>query len=444
MVCGAGIAGVSTAFHLVRHGCDDVLLVDPRPPLTLTSDKSTECYRNWWPSLPMVQLMNRSIDLLEEYAIESGDAFGMNRRGYLFVTSDQARAETMGREAATTSGLGAGPLRVHRGHGDGSYLASPASGFTGAPDGADLIVGRELLASTFPYLTEGAAAALHVRRAGWLSAQQLGAWMLDRFLAAGGMLVRGEISAIGVDDGRVSRVTIDGTGVLTTRAVVNAAGPLLRTVGALVDVDLPVHSELHQKVALRDHRGGFPRLAPMLIWGDEQELDWSPEERSELTGLGRSDVLGTLPRFCHGRPEGGDGSPWALGLWEWRRNVLEPTWPLPEDPLYPELVVRGLSTMLPAMAGYLDGLPESAVDGGYYTKTAENRPLSGPVGPDGSFVCGALSGFGVMAACALGELTALHVIGASLPAYAPAFMITRYQDPAYRAWVQGELESGQL
>jgi len=132
VVCGAGIAGVSTAFHLTRLGVGDVLLVDPRPPLTLTSDKSTECYRNWWPSRPMVRLMNRSIDLLEEYSRESGDAFGLNRRGYLFVTGDEAELGRMAAAAEATSDLGAGDLRVHgAGRLGGEYVASPTAGFTG-------------------------------------------------------------------------------------------------------------------------------------------------------------------------------------------------------------------------------------------------------------------------------------------------------------------------
>src|SRR5207344_627642 len=91
VICGAGIAGVATAYHLaVRRGVRGVVLVDERPPLTLTSDKSAECYRNWWPGPgdAMVSVMNRSIDLLEELARESGNVFRMNRRGYLFATAD--------------------------------------------------------------------------------------------------------------------------------------------------------------------------------------------------------------------------------------------------------------------------------------------------------------------------------------------------------------------
>src|SRR5438046_9222314 len=98
VICGAGIAGVAAAYHLaVRRGVTDVVLVDERPPLSLTSDKSTECYRNWWPGPgdDMVALMNRAIDLLEELAPDSGNAFRMNRRGYLFATADPAQVPVL-------------------------------------------------------------------------------------------------------------------------------------------------------------------------------------------------------------------------------------------------------------------------------------------------------------------------------------------------------------
>ena len=84
VICGAGIAGVAAAYHLAaRHGVRRVVLVDERPPLSLTSDKSTEAYRNFWPGPDdaMVRFMNRSIDLLEHLADASDNVFRMNRRG---------------------------------------------------------------------------------------------------------------------------------------------------------------------------------------------------------------------------------------------------------------------------------------------------------------------------------------------------------------------------
>ena len=50
VICGAGIAGVAAAYHSGRRAWrDDVTIVEPGHPLSLTSDKSTEAYRNWWP-----------------------------------------------------------------------------------------------------------------------------------------------------------------------------------------------------------------------------------------------------------------------------------------------------------------------------------------------------------------------------------------------------------
>src|ERR1700675_1880069 len=116
VICGAGIAGVATAYHLaVRRGVRGGVLVDERPPLTLTSDKAAECYRNWWPGTgdAMVAVMSRSIDLLEELARESGNLFRMNRRGYLFATADPARVPQFHRAAAEAAALGSGPVREH-------------------------------------------------------------------------------------------------------------------------------------------------------------------------------------------------------------------------------------------------------------------------------------------------------------------------------------------
>lgn len=102
VICGAGIAGVAAAYHLfVWRGVTDVLLVDPRPPLSLTSDKSMECYRNWFPGPgdAMARLMNRSIDILEALEEESVYAFNMNRRGYLFATADPNKVAAIKQEA---------------------------------------------------------------------------------------------------------------------------------------------------------------------------------------------------------------------------------------------------------------------------------------------------------------------------------------------------------
>ena len=94
-------------------------------------------------------------------------------------------------------------------------------------------------------------------------------------------------------------------------------------------------------------------------------------------------------------------------------------------------IIRGISRMLPGMNAYLDALPKTEVDGGYYCKTPENRPLVGPLPVEGAYVNAAYSGYGIMTSCAGGELIANHIMGATLPSYADALLPSRFDDPNY-------------
>jgi len=135
VVVGAGIAGISAAFHRAgREGAAGVVLVESGEPLALTSDKSTECYRNWWPGPgdAMVALMNRSIDLLERIERESDGRLRLNRRGYLLATAEPSRIDPFRAMASEAESLGAGELRVHDGSGSSpGYVRSRAHGFDG-------------------------------------------------------------------------------------------------------------------------------------------------------------------------------------------------------------------------------------------------------------------------------------------------------------------------
>jgi glycine/D-amino acid oxidase-like deaminating enzyme len=449
IICGAGIAGISAAYHLaVKHGLKNVVLVDERAPLSLTSDKSTECYRNWWPGPgnAMVALMNRSIDLMEDLAHQSGNVFHLNRRGYLYLTADQARSDAMLKDASLPPRLGAGELRLHTGEpGDPPYQPSPADGFDGQPSGADLILDPDIIRKYFPYLSEHVLAALHVRRAGWFSAQQLGMYLLDQARANGVHLVNAHVSQVKCHKNQVDSVLLDSGKILATRNFVNAAGPFLQDVGRMLGIDLPVHNELHLKVAFKDVLKIVPRHAPLLIWNDTQRLPWSPDE-AELLQEDESShsLLEEMPSGVHTRPEGGAESDILLMLWEYRLHEVEPVWPPPLDGQYPEIALRGLAAMIPGLRAYFNKAPRPVLDGGYYTKTRENRPLIGPLPVDGAYVIGALSGYGLMSSCAAGELLAAHLTGAALPEYASAFRLERYNDPAYQKMLLDWGDSGQL
>lgn len=448
VICGAGIAGISTAYNLaVHHGVKDILLVDERPPMSLTSDKSTECYRNWWPGPgnAMVSFMNRSIDLLENLADSTNNSFHLNRRGYLFLTGDPGKIPSMLTKAREISDLGAGPLRIFKGDSnDPHYLSSKTKGYSRSLGGADLILDRKLLHHEYPYLTGNAVAGLHIRRAGWFSAQQLGSILLDKARKHGVQLINERVIGIDIDHGRISRVLLEGEKV-NTKHFVNAAGPFINQVTETIDIHLPVYCELHLKVSTADHLKIIPREAPMLIWNDAQKLPWSDEESSFLASDPDSRwLLEEFPAGVHTRPEGGEDSPIILMLWEYQTLEVEPKFPPPLDDDYPEITLRGLTTMVPDLKDYFEKPPRPYLDGGFYTKTRENRPLICPLPIEGMWIIGALSGFGLMASLAAGELLTLQLLEKSLPSYAPAFDLKRYDNPKYIDQLSKWEDTGQI
>jgi len=444
VICGAGITGVSAAYYLAKAGVKDILLLDEHPPLTFTSDRSTECYRNWWPDSVMLALMNRSIDLMEELADESGNVFHLNRRGYLYVTEDENQIPHLRRRSERISRLGAGPLRIHRSE-SSTYQPATPEGFHNQPVGADLLLGSALIQNHFPYITDNAVAALHARRAGWLSAQQLGRYLFETARDLGVRFKSARMTGVDTENNWITGINLASGKRIDTSIFINAAGPYLKEIGEMLGVDIPVVTELHLKTAIRDTLGVVGREAPLLIWNDPQILPWVDEERKFLAEDSETAWLTEIfPPGAHTRPEGTGDSQTILMLWDYSEKATEPIWPPEFDEGFSEIALRGLAAMLPGMQGYFDRMPRPQLDGGYYTKTRENRPLVGPLPVEGTYVIGAVSGFGIMSACGVGELLVRHVTGAELPDLAPALMLSRYQDVDYLKSLEFLEDSGEL
>ena len=437
VICGAGLAGTAAAYHLAaRHHAGRIVLVDEREPLTLTSDKGTQAYRNWWPGpdATMLRYMTRSIDILEEMAAESGNVFRLNRRGYVFVTGDEEGVERFRATAREVSGYGMGPVREHANV--DLYQVAPAEGYQGQPTGADLLHG-DAARRVFPWFAPDVKAALHVRRAGWMNAIALGAWMLKRALGSGASFIHDRVAGFQLDGGRVRGVRLASGESIATDRVAIAAGPALRDVARMLGVDLPLFHELHAKLTFRDTSHVVPRDVPFVIWSDPVALPWSAGERTELAKRPETRrLLDGFPGGVHVRPIDGPHGDELYLIWTYDIEERPFTWPPSFDPHYGELVLRGIVRMIPSMSTYVGMASQGTVDGGYYCKTRENRPLVGPLPVDGAYVLGALSGFGIMASHAGADLLAKYMTGSALPDYARWFLPSRYDDPTYRAEVE--------
>lgn len=450
VICGAGSAGVAAAYYLAKQQTiTNVLVLDKHPPLTQTSAKSGENYRNWWPTEVMVRFTNRSIDLMEALSEASNDIFNMERRGYAYVTESIADIHNY---VHHYSQLSVGDIRFHRGtHQNGTATYSPPAyrGFEGQPDGADLLLDKQIIQTTFPHFSDDIQAVIHARRCGAISAQQLGMYLLEEAKKLGVRELRGELIAIEQDHCGVRAVevkTANGKERIETRRVINAAGPFAPHVAAILDVELPIFSVLQQKIAIQDHLGVVPRDTPFTIFMDEQHLDWSADEEQLLQSEPEYQwMLDKFPGGLHIKPEGGKDSLWIKLGWAFNRTIEQPLWE-PEGTLeFPDIVLRGASRLIPELKRYIDNIPKPVVHyAGYYTKTKENLPVVGPLDVEGAYIVGALSGFGTMVSCVAGELIAAWVAGSELPDYAHQLSLARYDDPAYLASLSGMRLDGEL
>ncbi len=259
-----------------------------------------------------------------------------------------------------------------------------------------------------------------------MNASKLGHWLLERARAHGVELVRDEVTALDVSQGRVVGVGLASGPRIATPRFVLAAGPLLPSWIDRLGLRGPVVNELHGKISFDDEAGVIPRDAPMMIWNDAVDLG----ER------------GRFPGGVHLRPRG-DRS--ILGVWTYDTRIEEPRFPPAFDPDYADIVLRGLTVMVPGLSAYAGRSPTVVVDGGYYCKAPDNRPLVGPTAIEGAYVLGALSGFGIMASQAAAELLAARMLGQPLPEYAAAFHPARFDDPDYQAFLAtADSTTGQL
>src|SRR3989442_15314566 len=88
-----------------------------------------------------------------------------------------------------------------------------------------------------------------------------------------------------------------------------------------------------------------------------------------------------------------------------------------------------MARMIPRLSPYLARMPRCFVDGGYYTKTRENRFLAGPLPVAGAYMIGALSGYGMMACKGGADLLPGYIAQRPPPRHAPPFPPDRYEKP---------------
>jgi len=445
-VIGAGIIGISVAYYLKKADPRlKVTLVDQGQPMAFTSAQSGENYRNWWPHPVMKRFTDHSLDLMEDIARETDNRINMTRRGYVLATRAREIDELTDQLFAGYSNDPTNDIRLHDSDMTQTYVPADSEEWQTAPTGVDVLYGEEHINKHFPWYGGGLNTLIHIRRAGMIDSQQMGQVMLERFREWGGQRVCARVTAIEKKQ-NFFLVMDDGAEKLETTMVVNAAGPFINDISKMLGVELPVYNVLQQKIAFEDVDKAIPRHMPFSIDLDNQVINWNEEEKELLAAdPDYACLTREMPGAIHCRPEGDDKGTWVKIGWAYNGEPSEATLEPRLDDHFPEIALRGAARLNPALETYIGRMPRNHTHyGGYYTMTHENWPLIGPMGVDGTYVVGAMSGFGTMAACASGDLCAGWILDGKVPHYAEQLSLQRYDNEALMVVLNAQLDRGLL
>ncbi len=417
-ICGAGIAGIATACYIaVKYRQQQVVLIDKNQPMSLTTSKSGENFRDYWPQPCMTALTRHSVELMNVLADNTDDAFTMRYSGYDFVS------ESVGRDIFPAD-----------------HLDDP-----GYSDSLSRTTGSDQIQAQHPYLSKSIQQRVHINKAGAIDVHALGSLMLSNAKKAGVLVVQATVKSI---TSHGSGFTLglsgnQGANSLTAEKLVLAPGPFINELAAMLGISLPVESILQRKFIIPDKQNIIPRDMPFTIFADPQHLQWDDEERQLIEESPEyAWLLDEFPAGLHIKPEGQGNI--KLG-WAYNRVPEAPKWETEDDFDFPNITLRGASRFIPALKAYVDEPPTPVVQfSGYYTRTPENLPLIGPLQKQGLFTVAALSGYGTMAACSAGELCADWMMGGDLPDYARYFHPGRYSDADLMAEINETGSDGQL
>lgn len=236
VIIGGGVIGCSVAYHFVKRGWKDVLLLERKELTCGTTWHAAGLIGQLRATQNLTRLAQYSAELYDGLEQETGQATGYRRHGSLSVACDAERFEELKRGASMASNCG---LEVQ--------VLTPAEAKQKYP----LIRTDDVIGAVF-LPRDGALNPIDVTRALAAGARQGGARLVEHC----------KVTGIKTRNGRAVGVTTE-RGDVDAEYVVNCAGLWGREVGAWAGVAVPLHAAEHFYV-VTEPIPGLPKNLPVL------------------------------------------------------------------------------------------------------------------------------------------------------------------------------------
>ena len=260
VIIGAGVNGLSTAYHLAKKDFSDILVLEKEKFIAAGSTGlSAGGIRQQFSTEVNIRMAMYSVSKFERFKEEMGEDISFNQVGYLFLLSTEDEVELFRRSYSLQRKLGL----------DVEWL-EPSEVKKRWP----YIVVDDILAATY-CPTDGYADPYSVANGYAKQARKLGVKILTET----------EVTGIKVEDGRIAGVETT-RGFIETPIVVNTAGPYAHVIGQMVGVDIPARPYRRQ-IFITD---AFPEIPPDWPMTVDFHYNWYMRKEGEGLLMGMSDL----------------------------------------------------------------------------------------------------------------------------------------------------------
>ncbi len=237
VIIGGGITGACAAYRLAERGAKNVVLVEQRHIASGPTGRSSGIVRQHYTIETLAAMARDSVKVFQNFADQIGGDAGFVQTGVVFSTS-----------AAGLASLKSA-IAMHQRIGI-----------------RESFVTCDELKTMEPEISqEGLAGGAYEPDGGYSDPSLATSSFIDAAKRMGvEVMTRTRVEAIQVESGRIAGVETS-RGAISTRNVINAAGPWGRAVAAMAGIDIPIRPTRHAVVILQRPTGW---RTPTLTWID--------------------------------------------------------------------------------------------------------------------------------------------------------------------------------